>query len=209
MALICPQCGWNIEGERNSVALYCGNCETFWEASGGKFVKVNFLVVPGQDEDVMYLPFWKTSASTKGLEINSYADFMRITNQSGAIKKEWKRQEMSFWSPAFNIAPRIFLRLLIKTTIFQKKLKMVEMGAKKGFLPVTLPRTEAIQAMKVTLAGSAVHKKGVFSLLPLTRFKIKDSILVYLPFTRVGIDLLQQHTNICFSKKALDLGRYL
>lgn len=42
MATICPQCGWNLDGERDSVVLTCSNCDTVWEASKGKFIKVGF-----------------------------------------------------------------------------------------------------------------------------------------------------------------------
>jgi hypothetical protein len=48
MGTICPQCGWNLDGERDSVVLTCSNCDTAWEASEGAFIPVACGVVPGK-----------------------------------------------------------------------------------------------------------------------------------------------------------------
>ena len=42
LATLCPRCGWNLEGDKNSVVLTCGNCQTAWEAQRGRFVSVRF-----------------------------------------------------------------------------------------------------------------------------------------------------------------------
>jgi hypothetical protein len=206
---LCPQCGWNLEGERDSVVLTCSNCETAWEASNNKFVRLNFLKVPGEGENSIFLPFWKISARAEGVEINSFADFIRLTNQPRVVEKEWEGQDMSFWSPAFKIRPKVYLNLSRQFTISQYNFQTEEAVPKKNFYPVTLPQTEAAQSMKIILASSALHKKTILPNLPSIRFGIKESVLVYLPFTDTGHELVQQHLRISINKNTLEFGRQL
>ncbi|MFC1534060.1 hypothetical protein ACFL7M_11920 [Thermodesulfobacteriota bacterium] len=206
---LCPQCGWNMEGERDSVVMTCKNCDTSWEAIKGKFVRVNHSIVQGQDENSVYLPFWRISANTKGVEINSFTEFVRITNQPRVIGEEWENEDMCFWSPAFKIRPKLFLSLSRQFTISQKHFQAEEIITGKNLHPVSLPRSEATQALKIILAGSTVNKKNVLPHLPRIRFEIKDSTLVYLPFTDTGHDMIQQDTNISINKRSLEFGRKL
>ncbi len=209
MPTICPQCGWNLEGEKDSVVLTCGNCESAWEASEGTFRKVELWTVPGQNGETDYLPFWRISATCSGVEINSFADFIRVTNQPIVIKKEWEDQDLCFWNPAFKIRPKVFLQLSRQITVSQTHLQPDNHMPKKGRYPVTLPRDEAIQAMKLTLAGSAVNKRNVLPHLPTVRFNIKKSTLVYLPFSDTGHEMVLQKARISINKQALEFGRQL
>jgi len=206
---ICPSCGWNMDGEKDSIVLICGNCDSAWEAVEGKFRKIDLLTVSGQDGEAHYLPFWRISATAEGVGIDSFADFVRITNQPMIIHKEWEKKEMCFWTPAFKIRPKVFLRLSRQITISQLYLPLGEKMPKKGLYPVTLPRDESAQAMKITLAGSAVNKKNVFPHLPEIKFKKKDATLVYLPFSDTGHDMVLQNTRISINKQALEFGRKL
>lgn len=209
MPTMCPDCGWNLEGEKDSVVLTCGNCYSAWEATKAKFRKVDLWSVPGQDEETAYLPFWSISATCAGLEIHSFADFIRVTNQPMMIQKEWEDMEMSFWTPAFKIRPKVFLRLSNQITVTRKDFQPEREIPGKGLYPVTLPHTEAVQAMKLTLAGSAVTKKNVLPHLPGLKFDIKRSSLVYLPFSDTGHDMALQNTSISINKQALEFGRKL
>ena len=209
MATLCPQCGWNLDGERDSVVLTCSNCSTAWEVSEGKFVRVGLVLVQGRGENTVYLPFWKIEACAKGVEINSFADFVRVTKQPRIVQRNWENQNMCFWSPAFKIRPKIFLRLSGQLTISQKDFEVKETIPKQGLYPVTMPQSEAAQSMKLTLAGSTITKSEVFPLLPLVSFTVKNSTLVYLPFTDTGHEMIQQHMRISINKKTLEFGRYL
>ena len=206
---ICPQCGWNLEGEKDSVVLTCGNCRSAWEASEGKFRKIDVWAVPGKNGGTTYLPFWKVSATSSGVEINSFADFIRVTNQPVVVKKEWENQAMSFWNPAFKIRPRVFLRLSRQVTVSQLRLRPETGIPKKGLYPVTMPCDEAIQAMKLTLAGSAVSKKNILPLLSGIKFTAKGSTLVYLPFSDSGHEMILQDARISINKQTLAFGRRL
>ena len=209
MATLCPKCGWNLEGQSDSIVLTCSNCETAWEATKGQFTRVKFYEIPGAIEDSLYLPFWKISTRTEGVEINSFADFMRITNQPRVLGKEWENEEMNFWCPAFKIRPKIFLNLARQFTISQNHFPIKKELPKKNLYPVTLPRSEAMQAMKVTLASSTLTKKNVFPHLPRIKFKVKDSALVYLPFRELGQEVIQEHMQLSINKNTLAFGRKL
>ena len=208
IATICPGCGWDLEAERDSIVLTCKNCETAWEALDARFAPLEFLKVPGGREDNLYLPFWKTSARVKGAGINSFADFIRLTNQPRVVGKEQEKEDMSFWSPAFKIRPKVYLNLSRHMTISQERLQTLKSLPKKNY-PINLPRKEAIQSLKVILAGSAVNKEKVLPLLPEMEFQIKNTTLVFLPFTDQGHDMVQQDLGAAINKKALEYGRYL
>jgi hypothetical protein len=209
MSTLCPLCGWNLDGERDSVVMTCSNCNTAWEALEGKFANVSLEVLPEEGKKIVYLPFWRITASATGIEINSFADFIRVTNQPKVVQEEWEDQEMSYWCPAFKIRPTIFVRLISQLTITPKDLKMEQVVPKEGLHPVTMPRSEAVQSLKLTLAGSALTKKDTFPLLPQVGFSMKDSTLVYLPFEDKGHDFVQPRMHVSINKKALEYGRHL
>lgn len=206
---LCPQCGWNLECERDSVVMSCKNCDSAWEAVEGRFVRVKFIRVPCRDENSIYLPFWKISANTEGVNIDSFSDFIRITNQPRVLGDEWESKGMSYWSPAFKIRPKLFLNLARQFTVSQTLFKEEETIPEKNNYPVTLPRSEALQSLKTILAVSTVTKKNVLPFLPRVRFNIKESTLVYLPFLDTGHDLIQEDTEISVNKQGLEFGRKL
>jgi len=209
MGTLCPQCGWNLDGERDSVVLTCPNCDSAWEASEGKFARTKLAMVRGEGKNTVYLPFWRFRVSTTGVPINSYADFIRVTNQPKVVKKEWEAPDMSFWSPAFKIRPQIFLRVACQLTIAQKDLEMKEELPEDNLHPVTMPLSEAVQSLKLILASAAYTKKRTYPLLPEIRFNLKDTSIVYVPFTDEGHDLVHQHIRLSINKNALQFGRCL
>ena len=206
---LCPRCGWNLEGGKDSVTLFCKNCMTAWEGSKGKLNQVKWLCIPGQSKKSSYLPFWKISANARGVELSSFADFIRLTNQPVVIDREWEKEDMTFWSPAFKIRPKIFLALSRNLTVARKPFEADNAAPCENLFPVTLPSTEAIQALKIILACSAVNKKNIFPHLPRIRFEIKDLTLVYLPFHETAHDMIQQDTGISVNKRSLAFGRKL
>ena len=198
-----------MEGEKDSVVLTCSNCETAWEAKRGRFVNITLHIAAGGQPENTYLPFWKMSVQAKGIGINSYADFMRVTNQPRVIRKEWENQDMSFWSPAFKIRPKLLLYLSRRLTVAQTELDISGKFPDKNLSPATLPLSEAIQGIKVTLAGCAITKKRVMPLLPDINFSIKNASLVYLPFRETVHEMVQPHTRVSINKKSIEFGRYL
>ena len=206
---LCPNCGWNLEGQHDSVVLSCHNCKKAWSVSNGNFVKVSCFFTPSSETDAVYLPFWKITASSEGLRIDSFADFLRLTNQPKVIRDEWNNADMCFWSPAFKIRPKVFLALSRQFTVSQYPGTVKEGLPGKMVYPVTLPLTESIQSIKTILAYSAVKKKDIIPNLPSTTLSVKESSLVYLPFIETGSEMVQEDTGSSINKNTLEFGRHL
>jgi predicted RNA-binding Zn-ribbon protein involved in translation (DUF1610 family) len=210
VATICPHCGGDLEGERDSVVLTCDNCDTAWEAADGRLIQVDCRAVPSKGQDLRYLPFWKLLVRDQGLGINTYADFIGTTKQPLVMQRAWEEQELSFWIPAFKIQPKVFLRLASQMTIFrQASVTMEQRLPRKNRCPVTLPRGEAAQSLKITLANSAMEKGELFPLLPQLDFAVVKTSLIYLPFKSLGPDIVHEETGIGINKNTLKYGRYL
>ncbi len=209
LATLCPRCGWNLDGQKDSVVLLCKNCETAWEAKRGRFVPLDFRTVPAGHPDLTHLPFWKMTVRTEGIAIHSFADFIRTTNQPKVVQKSWYNQDMAFWSPAFKIRPKLFLAISRRLTLSQEKLETEQAFPHEPRHPVTLPLSEAIQSIKVTLAHATVNKKNVLPRLSEINPSVKEATLVYLPFRETLHEMIQIHTGLAINKKSLEFGRYL
>jgi hypothetical protein len=206
---LCPLCGWNLEGERDSVVLACRHCSTFWEVRRNTFSPVQYASVRGNGAPVVFLPFWKTTAKVEGFDIRSYADFIRITNQPKVITKEWEDREMEYWSPAFKVRPRIFLRLSRRLTISQTAFTLEDSFPGNHLYPVTMPGKEASQSLKLILAVCALTKEALYPELPRMEITAHASTLVYLPFLERGQELVQPHLRMSIYRQTLAYGHYL
>jgi DNA-directed RNA polymerase subunit RPC12/RpoP len=207
---ICPVCGWQLEGEKDSVALACRNCERIFETSSGSFAPVRHVVAPDSDGTATWLPFWKISLTSESPQIRSFADFIRVTRQPRVPPAAWEELPMSVWCPAFRVRPKIFLHLLQMATMAQQALPSAgEPLGRKPLFPITLPSSEAAQTLKLALAGLTIKKSDLFPLLPATRFQVTGTTLVYLPFHDNGRELVQTGARIVIDKNTLDFGRKL
>ncbi len=207
LATLCPHCGWDLHGEKDSVVLTCPNCRSAWRISQKSLKKIPFIVAKGNG-DSLYLPFWKVTATASNGGIESFADFIRITKQPRIVQRQWENKKMSYWVPAFKIRPKIFLRTATQLTIAQGDFEGD--GPMPDIVhPVTMPLEEAIQSLTLVFANSATNKKDIFPLLPDLQFIEPDASLVYLPFLRTSHDLNFEHLPVSINKSALQYGRAL
>ena len=208
-ATLCPDCGWNLDGEGDSLLLTCSNCNTLWAIGREKVEKVDWRMVAGDRQTAIYLGFWRITGRIPALDINSFADFIRRTNQPMLVKSSWEQQKMSFWIPAFKLRPKVFLRVGRQATIGQWRLAPGAGHVQDNLYPVTLPTSEAKQSIKVILAASTAGRKNVFPFLPRVRLQDGAATLVYLPFVDKGHDWYQPESGITVSKAVLRFGRSL
>lgn len=206
---LCPDCGWDLKGEKDSVVFVCENCCTAWEAFQGSFYRVDAQMVKSTSHEPEYFPFWRLDVAVKGMEINSFGDFVRVTNQPLVHNPSWDNLKMAFYAPAFKIRPKTFLRLARQITVSQIYFKTEKMGLQKGIHPATLARDEAAQSLKMILADAAMNKKTVFPFLPHIRIDCKGVTLVYIPFKDLGYDMVLEDMQIAINKQALGFGRNL
>lgn len=209
LATLCPDCGWNLEGERDSCALFCRNCNSAWQTSGRGFERLDFASVCVDRENTFYLPFWQIRAKIDGMELSTYADLVKLANLPKAIKNEWYSKDLFFWTPAFKVRPDLFLRISRSVTISETQGNMEE-HIPKGFLyPVTLPASEAGEAIKLIVADTAINKKTVFPLLKELRVAVEKCLLVFLPFSQLRDELQNTLMHLTVNKNAIKFGRNL
>ena len=207
---ICPGCGWNLEGETDSVVLFCSNCNSGWQAGGSNFSEVRVKTTPATDKNELSLPFWNFQVEAKGIELTSFADFIRITNQTFAVKPEWEEMKLYFVCPAFKVRPHDFLRLSTQMSISRRyRQQAAESIPAKNLYPVTLAHSSAKQSLKIILANSAVSRSRVFPRLPEIEFEVKKYLLHYLPFEKTSHELRQKKLGVTINQRVLNYGRSL
>lgn len=207
---ICPKCGWTMKGEKDSVVLICDNCVTAWEIKDKKYSNIKMIVSGERSDGQVYLPFWKITAKTTGVNIKTFTDFIKTTNQPVILDKSNDSSPMSYWCPAFKIRPKMLLQLARQFTIMQvNEFDEIDSISSEKIFPVTLPLSEAIQALKMILASSTITKKNVIPYLPQISFVIEGRTLVYLPFRQTRNDMINDELEISVNRQSLEFGRSL
>ncbi len=204
---LCPNCGWDLQGGRDALVLHCKNCESMWQASKQGLSRVNVAHLPNpEDENTIYLPFWRIEAAVSGIDLNSYADLVQVANLPKAIQPEWDRIPFHFWGPAFKIRPRSFLRLTHHITISQPRNHLTARVPKGNMHPVNLPVSESIETLKLNLTGLLRPKKIVQDRIHHIQVKPRRYLLAYLPFEIRHHDLVQPTFNIAVNQNQLGLA---
>jgi len=204
---LCPHCGWQLSGESQSCILLCANCDRVWKVSGEDFEPVACRIVPCSDPDAVYIPFWKMSAAVEGPALTSYADLIRFVNLPRAIKPEWERRQLYFWSPAFKIQPNLFMRIARLMTILQPEQKVEEALGGLPCYPVTLPAGEEAESIKITMGIVGRDKKRVLPALPDIRVSLQSCQLMFFPFSVKTNELVACGLDLGIDRAALSFGK--
>ena len=203
---LCPNCGQNLEGQFNSLVLVCSNCQTLWQARDNKLGKIKYGCATPQNSDDVMVPFWKIKASIPPIPLSSYADLARIGNLPKAIRPEWETQNLYFWAPAFKIRPKVFLGLTTALAIAQPDPPLEKKIGKNIHLPITLPSSEAIQSIKITLASLVRPAKDHLPPLSWATIAPKEICLVFLPFESRHHEYFHPGLNVTIHKNTLALS---
>lgn len=209
LATVCPHCGDSLTGERDSLILSCYNCQSSWQERKGGFQKIKWSTVATGFKEMYSLPFWQLTVRATGVLLQTFADLLQATNQPLVIQQRHKKRELVFWIPAFKIRPTTFLRLSKNMTLSQEKIGHGEQVMPKKMHPVTLPRSEAVQALKSVFAEIALNKRTLLPALPHIYFQPLGTELTYLPFFDRGHDFVQEQTGISIAQSVLRFGRKL
>jgi DNA-directed RNA polymerase subunit RPC12/RpoP len=211
LATLCPRCGFDLEGEKDSLVLFCPNCSTSWQARDGAFESVasDFPAPLAGERPDIYLTFWSISPGIEGLKIQSQADLARLANLPRVLPGAWEKEPPCFAVPAFKVNPTLFLRLARTMTFLPKNNDRNEEVRKISLHPVTLPLNEALESLRVFIASIAHPKKSVIPHLGQMSFALKDSRLFYFPFTLRGEELIQPQIGISIQKAALFWGKLI
>lgn len=203
VSALCPDCGWDLTGERDSVALLCKNCDTAWEESGGKMSKLDFGVILCKERDVIYIPFWKMKINFEGISLKTYADLIKIANLPRVITDKLREKELFLWAPAFNARPNLFLRLAEQLSVLQPEEGFEKTIPKSEMYPVTLKANDVMETVKIIIADIGVPKKNIFPVIPEIKMKLTESLLIYLPFKEKGDELIHEQMGLSILRNAL------
>jgi ribosomal protein L37AE/L43A len=206
---LCPGCGWDLKGRRDALVLNCKNCNSIWRPTKSGFKQLKFSIMQTKEENVIYFPFWRIKADVRGIKLNSYADLVRVANLPKAIQRNWEEKEFRFWSPAFKVRPRVFIRLGRSITLSQPMEKMHRELSDVRIYPVTLPIKDAIESLCINLASFMKPQEDLFPLLKDISIKPESYILVYIPFVEQQHEFVQPALFLTLNKNQLLLASNL
>ena len=204
---LCPNCGWDMQGRRDALALHCSNCESMWQASKKGMTRINVAHIPGSGSaTITYLPFWRIRADVSGINLNSYADLVTAANLPKVPQPGWEERPCHLWGPAFKVRPQSFLRLIHQITLAQPREQLVASIPNGSMHPINLPVSEAVETLKLNLAGFIKPKRVVQERIAQIQVKARRYLLVYLPFEVRHHDLVQTTFKIAVNRNQLALA---
>ncbi|MEW6221332.1 MAG: hypothetical protein AB1634_17605 [Thermodesulfobacteriota bacterium] len=209
LASLCPNCGAGLAGAADSLALACPNCQRLWAADAAGFRDLPWRLVPGQGPAPSYLPFWRIEAGLPALGITSRADFLRVTGQPRLPAPQDENEAMAFLVPAFKLPPPLFLTTAVRLALAGKAFPGQGTLPRQGLHGANLPRSEAVEALRLIVAQATVLRRTVLPALAEVRFAIQAIELCYLPFAAAGPDLVLEGLPLAVNKSALRLGSQL
>ncbi len=209
ISTLCPNCGWDLEGERDALVLICKNCNSAWYPVGKKLKQLKFYRFESHAERKIFLPFWRIKADISGINLDSYADLVAVANLPRAVQSGWSDVSFRFWIPAFKIRPKIFLQLATHTTLSQPYHQLIPEMPDDGIYPINLPIEEAIESLKLTLANFIKPRKVLIERLDGIRIKAKRFSLVFLPFDEGHHEYIQTDFQLAINKNVIKLSKNL
>ena len=206
ISTLCPNCGWDLEGEKDSLVLLCKNCTSAWCPVGKKLKKIRFGTHPSKESQAVYLPFWRVRPEISGLSLANYADLVQVANIPKVVQSGWEDIGFRFWVPAFKIRPKIFLQLSKNMTLSQLHNELTEQLPKNRHHPITLSITEAIESLKINLASFMKPKTRLPDILHGIDITAKSFALVYVPFIEKHHELIQPDLQFAINKNIIALS---
>jgi ribosomal protein S27AE len=214
ISTLCPSCGSDLSGDRDSLVLLCGRCGNAWQAMDNTLNQVDISVwEPRQPFSAdAWIPFWRLSVKGKRCRLSSMADFVKLTNLPKAVLPPMEQQPFFFWTPAFKANPELFLRLCRLLTVHQQPVSdeaTLPRDRNAVFYPATLPSSECFEAMPVALADISATKRKTVLQLENESFSLSSARLVLVPFILRGREYFQPELNTVIAINALKWGRTL
>ncbi len=209
LACLCPDCGWDLAGERDTLVLHCGNCGSAWRAAAEGFKKIHAEHLRAEEGDAVFIPFWKIRAEVKGMRLTSYADLVREANLPKVPLKEWETWPAFFWAPAFKIRPGRFLRLAVHLTLTGPQDPLIPQVPKGRAFPVTLPVKEAVEGLMPSLISFIKPQREFLERIHEISIRPQSFSLVYFPFGESSHEWIQRRFGVVIDKNTLRLAKSL
>ncbi|HOU51805.1 MAG: hypothetical protein KBG22_05250 [Smithella sp.] len=182
LSLLCPDCGADLPGEKNALVLFCENCHSAWIPSGKNLNRVKFVVWPEKGDNITYLPFWQLRVRVSGLQLETYADLIKVANLPKVPTPAWQKTPFYFYTPAFKLNPALYLRWCKQLTAAPPPADLVADFPARNVHPATLPLNEALETSLVTLGSLMGSKTSIVEATPSSNFILEEFPLDPLPF---------------------------
>jgi hypothetical protein len=143
------------------------------------------------------------------VQLGSYADLVRLANLPKAIREGWESRRIAFWSPAFKVHPRLFLRLSKLLTLSQPDFVSSDVLPKAYLLSATLPMVDAGEFITAIVGSFATPRRTMIPMLPEMGVNVRERTLTFLPFTLRGNEYVQPSLGLTINKTSLDMGRFI
>jgi len=209
VAALCPQCGWDLQGDKDTLVLFCSNCDLCWALSNEGLTRLA-ASISGEAKDAdLLLPFWRILVGAEGIDLDTYAGLVQLANLPRIVAGPAAHRRLYFWIPAFKLNPRLFLRLARLMMLAQPEEGSAIKRSKLPFYPVTLPVKEAAAAIRVIIADLCVPKRQILVRFAGVKTKSVEESLTYFPFTVRGSEVIHDEMQISLNRNALELGRLI
>ncbi|MBW2193477.1 MAG: hypothetical protein JRF27_06790, partial [Deltaproteobacteria bacterium] len=206
---LCPQCAWDLHGERDALVLTCNNCNSAWRPGNNRLKRMNFAHVPGKAKGTIYLPFWRIKADVSGIMLDSYADLAKIANLPKAFDHSWHDMEFFFWSPGFKVRPQTFINLSRALTLSPSREIRTDEIPEGRLNPVTLSSEEAVESLKITLASFIKPPRKFLPRLKEMTITANSFLLVYIPFIEKHNELVAPDLRMAVNRNQLGMAKNL
>jgi predicted RNA-binding Zn-ribbon protein involved in translation (DUF1610 family) len=199
----CPNCGVDLDGDKESIALPCRNCGLLWEATETGLAERSFRSLPRQSGERTLLPFWSMRAKAEGLHEVLFTDpFKSIPPRSAGRPIEF--DSFRFLVPAFFLNPLLFLRLSERATLWQPATEEVNKEADRDsrLYPVTLSAAQAVKLLPIILSSIITRTEN--SLVSIVRGSLEpaETTILFIPFTRTAAELLHAQMKVSLLRTA-------
>jgi len=179
---LCPTCGWDLRGERDSICLDCPNCQTLWAVEPGGLRSIPFGYVKAAESADGYLPFWRIQAAVGGFPLKSYADLIRLANLPRVAKAADADRPFYFWAPAFKIQAKTLMHLARGLTLMQPQWETAPEHPRAGHRSVNLPVEDAVETIRLNMAGWITPRQKLLSALAEAPIEAFHHEIVFVPF---------------------------
>lgn len=202
---VCPNCGIDLDGSKESIALPCTNCGLLWESTGNGLMQKPFLSLPSPSCETILLPFWRIKANAQGFNKSLRTDPRKSVPPS-AIGRPILFEDFYFWVPAFFISPPIFLRLSERASLWQPHGddRMWDQTYQNARLyPVTIPASQAGLLLTIILSQIVANQESILECIVRGVLEPVASTLVFVPFAANAVELIHPEMRLNLLRTAL------
>jgi hypothetical protein len=209
LPVMCPYCGADLEGEKDTQVLLCRNCDRVWDYSRNELKQIEFGIMKGGDEGpAFYLPFWRIKTGIKGWPPQIQRPLTRLNLGPGQSSATGSKEENDYWLPAFKLSPSQFLMISRAISLRQPlDYSLINTLPKGQYYPVNLPWEQAKEGLKVLIADFL--KTHLAPKISQIQIEPSEHLLILIPFHLRGHELVHQTMSVGISLNALHFGRFL